>query len=131
MAGFGIDATTKIDPATGYPTAARRASVLRLDLTIPHGAKPVISRQTVVADGFGARGDRSVFLIGPTGLALGQDGTLYVSDAVGNRITAVPDAVTRTATAGTGREVTKGELLQRPLAMVMAPRTATFWSPTA
>jgi streptogramin lyase len=120
-AGFGIDASTKIDPATGYPQVVTKATVLRLTLSVPAGGKPVITGRTVVADGFGARADKSVFLIGPTGLALGPDGTLYVSDAVGNRITAIPNALTRTDSGGTGRVVTKDELLQRPLAMVMAP----------
>ena len=87
----------------------------------PHGKPPVIKSQTVVADGFGQRADRDVFLIGPTGLALGPDNTLYVSDALGNRIVAIPDATTRTTSAGTGREVTKGGLLQRPLALIMLP----------
>ena len=44
-----------------------------------------------------------------------------MSDALGNRIVAIPDALTRTTSAGTGREVTKGGLLQRPLALIMAP----------
>ncbi|HUZ63912.1 MAG TPA: hypothetical protein VMU82_09410, partial [Acetobacteraceae bacterium] len=47
--------------------------------------------------------------------------TLYVSDAIGNRIVAVADAATRTASAGTGREVTKDGFLHRPLALAMAP----------
>ncbi|MDB5411324.1 MAG: hypothetical protein JWL84_6236, partial [Rhodospirillales bacterium] len=53
------------------------------------------------------------------GLALAKDGTLYVSDALANRIVAIPDAATRTTSAGTGRTVTEGGLLQRPLAMAM------------
>ncbi len=81
----------------------------------------MIKSRTVVANGFGQRADRDVFLIGPTGLALGADSTLYVSDALGNRIVAIPDAMTRTTSAGTGREVTKGGLLQRPLALIMLP----------
>jgi DNA-binding beta-propeller fold protein YncE len=121
-AGFGTDAATKIDPETGHPTIAYKATVLRLELSIPNGGKPVIVGRTVIADGFGERGDASVFLIGPTGLALGADGsTLYVSDAIGNRITAIPDAPTRHDSAGTGRVVTQDQLLQRPLAMVLAP----------
>ena len=44
-----------------------------------------------------------------------------MSDAIGNRIVAIPDAPTRTTSAGHGREVTKDGLLQRPLAMAMAP----------
>ena len=40
-----------------------------------------------------------------------------MSDAVENRIVAIPDAATRTGSAGTGRTVTKDGLLQRPLAL--------------
>ena len=72
-----------------------------------------------MANGFGQRADKDVFLIGPTGLALAPDGTLYVSDALGNRIVAIPEATTRTTSAGTGRNVTKDGLLKRPLALVM------------
>jgi len=75
----------------------------------------------VIADGFGERADKDVFIIGPTGLALGTDGLLYVSDALGNRIAAIPNAATRTDSAGTGLEVTKNGLLKRPLAMIIAP----------
>jgi sugar lactone lactonase YvrE len=75
----------------------------------------------VIGSGFGQQADKDVFIIGPTGLALGKDGTLYVSDALGNRIAAIPDAATRSDSAGTGREVTKDGLLRRPLAMTMAP----------
>ena len=49
------------------------------------------------------------------------DNTLYVSDALANRIVAIPDATTRTTSAGTGREVTKDGQLQRPLALIMLP----------
>ena len=38
-----------------------------------------------------------------------------------NQIVAIPDATTRTTSAGTGREITRGGMLRRPLAMVMAP----------
>ena len=75
----------------------------------------------MVADGFGQRADKDAFLVGPTGLALGTDGTLYVSDALGNQIVAIADAATRTTSAGTGRVVTKDGLLRRPLAMIVAP----------
>ena len=121
MAGFDVPAPQVRDPETGYPVTVAKATVLRIDLAIPPGQPPVIKRKTVVGDGFGQRADRDVFLIGPTGLALGVDGTLYVSDALGNRIVAIPEAVTRTTSAGTGREVTKGGLLLRPLALIMLP----------
>jgi sugar lactone lactonase YvrE len=121
MSGFDVPNPKVLDPATGYTVTVPKATVVRFDLTIPEGKPPSIVRRTVVAHGFGQRAMRDVFLIGPTGLALDPDNTLYVSDAVENRIVAIPDATTRTASAGTGREITKGGLLRRPLAMVMAP----------
>jgi hypothetical protein len=119
MAGFDVPGPEIVNP-NGYPVTVKKAIVLRLDLSIPDGKPPVIASQTVVADGFGQRADRDAFLVGPTGLALGADNTLYVSDALGNQIVAVPDAVWRTTSAGNGRPVTHGKLLRRPLALVMA-----------
>jgi hypothetical protein len=114
-AGFGVGSPE------GEPPVVNRATVLRIELAVPEGKPPVVTRETVIADGFGEQADKGVFLIGPTGLAIGDDGTLYVSDAIGNRIVAIPDAATRTTSAGTGREVTKEGLLRRPLALAMAP----------
>jgi hypothetical protein len=114
-AGFGIGSPD------GEPPVVQQATVLRLELSIPPGQPPRVVRQTVIGSGFGSQADKDVFLIGPTGLALGSDDTLYVSDATANRITAISQASTRTATAGTGREITSGGLLSRPLAMTMAP----------
>ena len=103
-------------------TVYKKATVLRIDLEIPEGKRPVVKAQTVVADGLSERAARDVFLIGPTGLALGADGTtLYASDALNNRIIAIDDAPTRTTSGGTGREVTRDGLLRRPLAMIMGP----------
>ncbi len=113
-AGFGVGA-----PRNDAPVV-KRATVLRLNLTIPSGKPPRIARQTVVADGFGSRADKGVFIVGPTGLAL-ANGTLYISDAIGNRIAAIPDAETRGTTGGTGREIAHDGLLERPLALALAP----------
>jgi len=113
-AGFGIG-------TSGDATVHDKATVLRLGLTIPADKPPVVASRTVVADGLSSQADASVFLIGPTGLALGQNGTLYVSDAINNRVVAVPDAATRTESAGTGKVVTKDGFLNRPLAMAMTP----------
>ena len=122
MAGFGIQAPSVRDPATGFPMSANKQTVLRADLSIPASGAPTITGQTVIASGLSARADRDVFMIGPTGLALAPDGTtLYVSDAVNNQIIAIPDALTRRDSAGSGRPVTKDGLLQRPLALAMTP----------
>jgi hypothetical protein len=110
-----------VGPPDDEPPVVNKATVLRLELAIAAGKPPVVTRQTVIASGFGQQADKDVFIIGPTGLALGKNGVLYVSDALGNRIAAIPDAVTRTDSAGTGRVVTTDGLLKRPLAMTTAP----------
>ncbi len=95
--------------------------MLRLDLTIADGKLPAVAKETVVANGLSEQADKGVFIIGPTGLALGQGGVLYVSDAINNRVVSIPNAVTRTDSAGVGTEVTKGGLMKRPLAIATAP----------
>jgi hypothetical protein len=120
-AGIDVPDWRVRDPATGLPVVVNKANVIRIELSIPPGKPPAVTSQTVIADGFPQRASKDVFLIGPTGLALAADNTLYVSDAVGNRIAAIADATTRTTSAGTGREVTSGGLLKRPLAMAMTP----------
>lgn len=111
--GFGIGA-----PGQAVQT---KATVLRLSLSILSGKAPVVTAQTVIGSGFSAQADAGVFLIGPTGLALGKNGALYVSDAIGNQIVAIPDAATRADSAGTGNVVSSAGMLNRPLAMDMAP----------
>ncbi len=111
-AGFGIGAPGQ--------AVQHQATVLRIGLSIANGKPPVVTSQTVIGDGFGAQADAGVFLIGPTGLALGQDGTLYVSDAIGNQVVAIAAAAARTESAGQGKIISKDGLLNRPLAMGFA-----------
>ncbi|NPD66186.1 hypothetical protein HN018_20210 [Lichenicola cladoniae] len=115
-AGFGVGA-----PPAGAAPIVSKATVVRVELQIPDGGKPHVTAMTVVADGFGEAADKSVFIIGPTGIALGAKGSIYVSDAIGNRIVSIPDALTRTDSAGTGTEITRDGLLKRPLALVNVP----------
>lgn len=111
--GFGVQAPGQ--------EVVRKATVLRIELSIPPGQPPSVVRETVIASGFGQLADKDVFVVGPTGLALGQGGALYVSDAIDNRIAVIPDAATRTTSAGIGQDVTKDGFLHRPLAMITAP----------
>jgi hypothetical protein len=122
MAGFELPGPQVRDPQTGYPITVHKATVLRIELNIPPGRQPVIRGKTVIASGISARADRGDFLIGPTGLALAADNTtLYGSDALENRIFAIPDATTRTTSAGTGQEITREGLLAHPLALITLP----------
>ena len=113
--GFDVGAPEDESPIVN------KATLLRLELSIPPGKPPVVGKQTVIASGLGERADKDVFIIGPTGLALGAGGVLYVSDALANRIAAIPNAATRNDSAGTGETITEGGLLKRPLAMTTAP----------
>lgn len=121
MAGFDLPGPEVRDPETGDPVTLHKATVLRIKLDIPAGKPPVIRDKTVIGSGFPHRADKGDFLIGPTGLAIAPDNTLYVSDALGNRVVAIADATTRTGSAGTGEEVTKGGLLSKPLSLIMLP----------
>jgi hypothetical protein len=114
-AGFGVGAPD------ASSTNVNKATVLRIDLAIPAGKPPIVKSQTIIANGLSERADKDVFLIGPTGLALSNQSTLYVSDALNNRIIAIDKATTRQDSAGTGREITKDGLLHQPLAMTTAP----------
>ena len=72
-----------VGPPDDEPPVVNKATVLRLELSIPDGKPPTVTRQTVIGSGFGEQADKDVFIIGPTGLALGKGGVLYVSDSVG------------------------------------------------
>jgi hypothetical protein len=112
--GFDVGAPEEVS------LVVNKATVLRIELSVQPGKPPVVVRQTVIASGLGEQADKDVFIIGPTGLALGAGDVLYVSDALGNRIAAISNAATRPDSAGTGETVTKDGLLKRPLAMTTA-----------
>jgi hypothetical protein len=103
-------------PPTGTCT------VVRIDVTVSPGVSPVMTGSTVVADGLPWRADKAAFIQGPTGLALGSNGTLYVAETVGSEISAVPDASTRTEPVMEGTDtVTSGGSLNGPLGLTTAP----------
>jgi hypothetical protein len=106
-------------------TTVSDGTVLRIGLSIPDGphgdGKPYETSHTVIASGFSQRSDSAALVIGPTGVGLGRDGTLYVADTLGNRIAAVSNAVTRTTSAGFGTTISGGGALNGPLGLVIAP----------
>jgi hypothetical protein len=98
-------------------------TVIRIELTVPNQGNGVPSRQstTVIGSGFSARTDPAALVIGPTGVGLGGNGTLYVADTLNNRIAAIPNALTRTTTAFAGRDITANGILNAPLGLAIAP----------
>jgi hypothetical protein len=97
-------------------------TVVRIELLTIPGLRPVVFDEDVIATGFAERTDPAALVVGPTGIALGHNGTLYVSDTQNNRIAAIPDASSRFFPAsGGGETVSQGGALNGPLGMTLAP----------
>ncbi len=97
-------------------------TVVRIQLLTVPGVRPFVLDEDVIATGFPERTDPNALVIGPTGLALGGDGTLYVADTQGNRIAAIGGAPFREGPAEHGgRTVSSGGDLNAPLGMTLAP----------
>jgi sugar lactone lactonase YvrE len=98
-----------------------RGTVVRIELRIEQGEAPEEMARTVIGSGFAERTDPTALVIGPTGLGLGRDGTLFVADSLNNRIAAIPDALLRRDTAFAGRDVSANGALNDPLGLTIAP----------
>ena len=96
-------------------------TVLRLTLRFRSGQAPQWVAVTRIGSGFAERTYPAALVVGPTGVGLGRDGTLYVADTATNRIAAIPDAPFRQTSAGTGMTVTKNGALNGPLGLTVAP----------
>jgi hypothetical protein len=104
----------------GGGKVVERGTVLRVTLDFSKGA-PKITDHTIIADGFPTRTDAAALVVGPTGLGLGSDGTLYVADTLASRIAAIPHAMTRHNSADLGNTIAQGGPLFAPLGLAVAP----------
>jgi len=99
----------------------KQGTVERLTLQLQGRKPPQLAAHTTVGSGFGEHTDPAALVVGPTGLGLDSHGTLFVADSVGNRITAISSALTRSGSAGTGNVVTAKRKLNTPLGLAIAP----------
>jgi hypothetical protein len=99
-----------------------QGTVLRITLRAEGDQPPQPVATTVIGSGFPERTDPVALVVGPTGVGLGHDGTLFVADTLLNRITAIPNALTRNDSAGIGRVITSGGSLNGPLGMAITPK---------
>jgi sugar lactone lactonase YvrE len=98
------------------------STVLRIELESGEGQTPKVLNETVIANGIPWVDSAEALVLGPTGLALASDGTLYVASTEGSKIFAISEATTRTAPAAKGGSVlTEGGHLKEPLGMALAP----------
>ncbi|MGH3670773.1 MAG: hypothetical protein ACRDSH_09050, partial [Pseudonocardiaceae bacterium] len=112
---------TLVDLNRAGTATTNQGTVVRLSLSSSRTDPPKVTSEQQVADGFPERADAAAFVKGPTGLVINPAGTLYVADNFGNRISAIPQALTRTDSAGTGTTLTSGGQLANPLGMALAP----------
>jgi len=99
-----------------------RGTVVRLTLATFDFGPPILLDSVVIGSGFPERTDPNALVIGPTGVAFdARNGVLYVADSVGNRIAAIPEALFRFSSAGTGSTVSSGGALNDPLGLTMTP----------
>ncbi len=112
----------------GNGNVVNQGTVVRLNLTIAKGSMPSLQSMTVIGSGFSEKTDPAALVIGPTGVHLSSASdssnndsgqVLYVADSINNRIAAIPNALQRTSTAGTGMTITKGGGLNDPLGLTV------------
>jgi hypothetical protein len=139
IAGHGINGPWDMATVSAGPVAAlfvsnvlngtvaangatvNQGTVERLGLLLRGSKPPLLVTHTIIGSGFGEHTDPAALVVGPTGLGLDSHGTLFVADSVGNRITAIPAALVRVTSAGTGSIVTKKGALNTPLGLAIAP----------
>ncbi len=98
------------------------STVLRIALESGEHQTPKVLNETVIANGIPWIDSAEALVLGPTGLALASNGTLYVASTEDNKILAISEAMTRMTPAAKGGIVlTQGGHLKEPLGMVLAP----------
>jgi hypothetical protein len=100
----------------------KNSTVLRIQLTSGAGQPPKVLSEQVIANAIPWRDDPAALAIGPTGVAVAPDGTLYLADTLDNRISAIPQAMTRTTPAHDGgTTISESGHLKQPLGLALAP----------
>jgi sugar lactone lactonase YvrE len=98
------------------------STVLRIELESGKNQAPKVLHETVVAKGIPWVDSAEALVLGPTGLGLASDGTLYYASTENSQIKAIPQALTRTSAAEDGGgTVSEGGHLKEPLGLAIAP----------
>jgi hypothetical protein len=97
-----------------------KGTVVRIVLDFT-ASPPVVDQEFVLGKDFDEATNPTSLVLGPTGLALAPNGTLYVADTMANRIAAFPDALFAVRSAGAGATISKGGFLDAPLGLALAP----------
>jgi len=103
-------------------TVVNGGTIVRILLAVSDDDTPKVLGSTIIGSGFSERTDAAALVIGPTGVAFdSRRGVLYVADSLNNRIAAIPNALSRFTSAGTGKTVSENGALNDPPGMALAP----------
>jgi hypothetical protein len=110
----------EFDHARVFVSNVLNGTVTRLDLAITASTLTVKAAR-VIASRYTSQENDAALILGPTGLAYHpEDDVLFVASTADNTIFAVPQAGSRTGSAGRGTIILQGDHLRGPLALVFA-----------
>jgi hypothetical protein len=119
---FVSNVLSRTGSGRSVPAPSGQCTVVRVNVALAPGTRPRMTSVTVVGSGFPWQTNKAALIQGPTGLALGRSGILYVVSTLGNSISAIPDALTRTSPTAPGAGVlTSGGSLNGPLGLTAIP----------
>ncbi|HKH88736.1 MAG TPA: hypothetical protein VKA05_07925 [Acidimicrobiales bacterium] len=120
--GFGVLFVTNVLNGTvaGGGQTVDKGTIVRVVLDFSSRA-PKVEQELVIGRGFEEATNATALVLGPTGVGLAPNGTLYVADTMTNRIAAIPDALFRVTPSIIGNTVSRGGFLSAPLGLAMAP----------
>jgi hypothetical protein len=119
---FVSNVLSRTGSGRSVPAPSGQCTVVRVNVSLAPGTRPRMTSVTVVGSGFPWQTNKAALIQGPTGLALGRSGILYVVSTLGNSVSAIPDALTRTSPTAPGAGVlTSGGSLNGPLGLTALP----------
>jgi hypothetical protein len=119
---FVSNVLTRVKGVTTTPRSGDLSTIIRIAVTFNANHVPQMSNVTVIGTGFLSKANKTAFVQGPTGVALGRNGDLYVAGTVRNHISVIPNAMTRTSAVADGAiTLSSGGWLNAPLGLTIAP----------
>jgi hypothetical protein len=125
--GSGVDlfvsnVLTRAKGVHATPKSGDQSTIVRISVSLRGTQAPRMTGVTVIGTGFLSKANKAAFVQGPTGVALGKNGILYVAGTVRNHISEIPAAMTRsTAVADGSITLSSGGWLNAPLGLTIAP----------